>query len=491
MNETILLSPQGEWDADETYTITVVYPTAAIGVLYVSSPLVTYAGGAYYVSGTVQPTPGVPPTSEPSIWLPLSHANPNQLTPCAVATTANIALTGEQTIDGVLTSASRVLVKNQTLSQNNGIYTTGAGAWTRTTDANSWGELVGASVFITGGSTQMGYNFISTIDAGGVLGTTPITFEQNGQSTVYLAGNGLDLTGTTFSIESPVSIANGGTGAATANASFNALSPMTTLGDIVYGGVAGAGTRLAGNATATAYYLKSLGNGAIAAAPVFSQIAYADISGTPALGTAAALNSGTATNNVIQWSGTSTYPAGNGTAITNIATSVNIAAGVANDIPYQTAANTTAFIAPANNAVLASNGSGVPAWQTTVPTVNIQTTPTFIPADASGAALVFSAVSENCKRTGDLIWFTLTVTYPVTVDGSPAIISGLPVASAGAIRVLGSVSVSNAISPANQHCTASITGTQIAIINANGNGAIHNTDLSGSVVVITGVYSAS
>ena len=40
-------------------------------------------------------------------------------------------------------------------------------------------------------------------------------------------------------------IANGGTGQSTANAAFNALSPMTTGGDIIYGGASGSATRLA------------------------------------------------------------------------------------------------------------------------------------------------------------------------------------------------------------------------------------------------------
>jgi hypothetical protein len=45
-------------------------------------------------------------------------------------------------------------------------------------------------------------------------------------------------------------VANGGTNGATAAAGFNNLSPMTTAGDIIYGGTSGAGTRLAaGTAT--------------------------------------------------------------------------------------------------------------------------------------------------------------------------------------------------------------------------------------------------
>lgn len=42
-----------------------------------------------------------------------------------------------------------------------------------------------------------------------------------------------------------VAVADGGTGASSASAGFNALSPMTTSGDIIYGGASGAGTRLA------------------------------------------------------------------------------------------------------------------------------------------------------------------------------------------------------------------------------------------------------
>lgn len=45
-------------------------------------------------------------------------------------------------------------------------------------------------------------------------------------------------------------IANGGTNATTASSAFNSLSPMTTAGDIIYGGSSGFGTRLApGSAT--------------------------------------------------------------------------------------------------------------------------------------------------------------------------------------------------------------------------------------------------
>jgi phage-related tail fiber protein len=50
------------------------------------------------------------------------------------------------TIDGVLTSTSRVLVKNQTDPIENGVYLTGAGAWTRETDFDDPAEITGAFV---------------------------------------------------------------------------------------------------------------------------------------------------------------------------------------------------------------------------------------------------------------------------------------------------------------------------------------------------------
>jgi len=52
-------------------------------------------------------------------------------------------------------------------------------------------------------------------------------------------------------------ISRGGTGAATKSAAFDALSPMTTGGDLIYGGASGTGTRLA-NGT-SGQFLKSNG----------------------------------------------------------------------------------------------------------------------------------------------------------------------------------------------------------------------------------------
>jgi len=120
--------------------------------------------------------------------------------PVLVATTANITLSGEQTIDGVTTSSSRVLVKNQGTSSQNGIYVSSSGAWSRASDANTWNSLVSAFVFVETGNTQADTGWVCTVDPGGTLGVTAVTWVQFSGAGTYAAGTGLTLTGNTFSI---------------------------------------------------------------------------------------------------------------------------------------------------------------------------------------------------------------------------------------------------------------------------------------------------
>ncbi len=99
--------------------------------------------------------------------------------PVLVATTANIALSGEQTIDGVLTSASRILVWRQTDQTTNGIYVTGAAGWLRATDADFAAEFVSNfSVYVQSGTLSGQSVFRFTTTAAVTLGTTALTFER-------------------------------------------------------------------------------------------------------------------------------------------------------------------------------------------------------------------------------------------------------------------------------------------------------------------------
>lgn len=80
-----------------------------------------------------------------------------------LATTGNITLSGEQTIDGTLTSSSRVLVKNQGTASQNGIYNTSAGPWTRAVDMDSPAEADdGSTVWVQGGSANANTQWTQT-----------------------------------------------------------------------------------------------------------------------------------------------------------------------------------------------------------------------------------------------------------------------------------------------------------------------------------------
>ena len=113
-----------------------------------------------------------------------------------IATTANITLSGTQTIDGVAISADqRVLVKNQTSGAENGLYLCKAGAWARTSDMNEGDEFSGSAVFIREGSTFADTGFVCTNDGSVTVGTTAITFVQFTGAGQVEAGAALTKTG--------------------------------------------------------------------------------------------------------------------------------------------------------------------------------------------------------------------------------------------------------------------------------------------------------
>lgn len=101
--------------------------------------------------------------------------------PVTCATTANITLSGEQTIDGVATSAMRVLVKNQSTASQNGIYISAAGAWARSSDADTGTEIHGAVTTVQEGTTNANTTWVQTSD-GVTIGVTSIVWSQLGTS---------------------------------------------------------------------------------------------------------------------------------------------------------------------------------------------------------------------------------------------------------------------------------------------------------------------
>lgn len=135
------------------------------------------------------------------------------------ATTANITLSGTQTIDGVAVAAGdRVLVKNQSTASANGIYVVAAGSWTRATDADSDAEVhAGMFTFVTEGTTNADTGWVLTQNDPITVGTTSLAFTQfsggvppnyAGQNTIATVGT---LTTGTWQATT-IGVAYGGTG---------------------------------------------------------------------------------------------------------------------------------------------------------------------------------------------------------------------------------------------------------------------------------------
>ncbi len=118
-----------------------------------------------------------------------------------VSTTANITLSGEQTIDGVSTSSDRILVKNQTSAEENGIYVSAAGAWSRSVDADTDADVTsGLTVAVEEGSTQADFTYQLTTNNPITLDTTGLTFTKISVNTLN-GSNGIDITGDDVSVD--------------------------------------------------------------------------------------------------------------------------------------------------------------------------------------------------------------------------------------------------------------------------------------------------
>tara|TARA_R100001440_G_scaffold22133_1_gene36102 strand:- start:1116 stop:2558 length:1443 start_codon:yes stop_codon:yes gene_type:complete len=166
-----------------------------------------------------------------------------------VATTANITLSGTQTIDGVAVSAGdRVLVKNQSTATENGIYICSASSWSRSTDLANGSSAAGIFTFVEQGSNFGDVGFVCSTNKGSdVVNTNNLAFTQFSGVAGATAGDGLTKTGNEFdvdlkangglvfestevavdlsasSITGTLAISDGGTGATSASAARTAL----------------------------------------------------------------------------------------------------------------------------------------------------------------------------------------------------------------------------------------------------------------------------
>ena len=131
------------------------------------------------------------------------------------ATLTNTGTLTAITIDGItLSTTDRVLVYNQTNAAHNGVYTVttvgdGATAWvlTRATDADSYGVSdpdalgEGDAFFVSEGNTGAGELYVMNTEGTITFGTTNINFSQISTLPAFTGGDGIDITGTIFSVD--------------------------------------------------------------------------------------------------------------------------------------------------------------------------------------------------------------------------------------------------------------------------------------------------
>lgn len=142
------------------------------------------------------------------------------------ATTANITLSGTQTIDGIaVVAGDRVLVKNQTTASQNGIYVVSAGAWTRSLDADASDEIGAAVVNVDSGTANGGELWTTTFRTTDTLGTTAM----NWYEVLYNTGTwGISISGSAATLTTARTLWG-----QSFNGSANvtgALSSVTTIG---------------------------------------------------------------------------------------------------------------------------------------------------------------------------------------------------------------------------------------------------------------------
>lgn len=117
-------------------------------------------------------------TGDVTITGNLTHTGGATFSEVRAATTANITLSGAQTIDGVsVVAGNRVLVKNQNTGSQNGIYTAAASAWSRSDDLPAGASAAGLLVIVQEGTVNADITYICTDNVGSdVVGTNSLTF---------------------------------------------------------------------------------------------------------------------------------------------------------------------------------------------------------------------------------------------------------------------------------------------------------------------------
>jgi len=323
--------------------------------------------------------------------------------PVLCGTTANITLSGLQTLDGVtVVAGDRVLVKNQSTTSQNGIYLASATAWSRAPDADTWNELISAICFVESGSTLAGSAWYCPAQPGGTINVTAVTWSNFSVAATYTAGTGLTLSSYQFSITNTgVSAGAYGSASKTLTATVNAQGQLTVIAapDIAIANtqVSGLGTMSTQNANSV-----TITGGTINGATIGAT-------------TAAAVNATTFTGAGTGLTGTATSLSigGNAATATSATTATNIAGGATGSVPYQSASSTTTFLNAGSNGQVLTLAAGIPSWAT-------PTTGTVTSVGGTGTVSGIS-LSGTVTSSGNLtLGGTLDLSAPPAIGGTTA-----------------------------------------------------------------------
>ena len=211
----------------------------------VTSVSVTPANG---ISGSVATA-----TSTPAITLSLGAITPTSVNGVTLSgsSTPTLAVTGTTTVSGTNTGdnaanttyASDYRAANFVAGTNYEVpltFGTGLTRTTNTVSVNTSQNISTLSNLTTAGFVKTNASGLLSVDA-----NTYLTSTGSAASLTNFPTLNQNTTGTAAGLSTTLAIGSGGTGATTKPAAFDALSPMTTAGDIIIGGTSGSGTRLA------------------------------------------------------------------------------------------------------------------------------------------------------------------------------------------------------------------------------------------------------
>ena len=156
----------------------------------------------------------------------------------SVRLTSNVqtTLSGTQTVDGFSTVAGdRILLWGQTAPAQNGVYVASAGSWIRAGDLNTWNSLVSAYVWVEEGVTFADTGFVCTVNAGGTLGTTAVTWAQFSGAAQITAGAGMTKSGNTLDVVGTTNRITVAADSIDIAVTYVGQTSITTLGTITTG----------------------------------------------------------------------------------------------------------------------------------------------------------------------------------------------------------------------------------------------------------------